>query len=142
MASAGTIFRLGCATACLAVMFGAFGAHALGDSLKASNMTHVYETGVQYQFYHAPPQLAISWLLTLKHGPDTRVLHLAAATFAVGTLLFSGSLYALALSGVDALGIITPFGGVLLIVGWLLLMWRGPRVLARQAGDGLLTVQQ
>ena len=76
-----------------------------------------------------------------------RDVHVAGAAFAAGSVLFCGSLYALALTGVRELGVITPIGGVLYLLGWLLLLWRGPAVLARHGGDGgggplLTSVQQ
>ena len=147
MRAAALFFRLGCLHAGLAVVIGAFGAHGVADTLENNNMTHVYETGVQYQFYHVPPHFVIAWLLSLA-GPHTAwcSLCVAGAMFSLGTVLFSGSLYALALTNIDALGVITPFGGLLYIAGWMLLMCRGPDILGVRAGesaaDGLLTVQR
>ena len=149
-APAALYFRLGCASAFLAVCIGAFGAHALESTLASTNMTKVYETGVAYQFYHVPPQLAVAWLLTLRGaGEHAGALRAAGGLFVLGTLLFSGSLYALALSGIKPLGIVTPFGGLCLLGGWLLLMWRGSTVVARHDAVGaassnssLLAVQQ
>ena len=101
----------------VAVGLGAFGAHVLEDRL-AEGMMAIYRTGVEYHFYHTLALLATG-LLALR-TPSAK-LRAGGWAFAVGTLLFSGSLYALAISGIRALGTITPFGGVLFIVGWILL---------------------
>ena len=91
-------FRLGCAVACLGVTIGAFGAHALTDTLKANNMTTVYETGVAYQMYHAPPLLAIAWLLTLRgSAADARVLSIAGKLYTFCVAHLHGYLHALAM---------------------------------------------
>ncbi len=103
----------------LGVAFGAFGAHALRARL-APDLLAVFHTGVEYQFYHAFALLAVGVLLLLKPAP---ALPVAGWCFAVGVLLFSGSLYALALSGTRWLGAITPFGGLLFLVGWGALIW-------------------
>jgi uncharacterized membrane protein YgdD (TMEM256/DUF423 family) len=79
----------------------------------------VWKTAVDYQFVHALALLLIGLLAAQRPSP---ALHAAVWCMAAGVLLFSGSLYALTLSGVRALGAITPFGGVLLIVGWALLL--------------------
>ncbi len=104
----------------LAVAFGAFGAHALRARLSAE-MLAAYRTGVEYHFYHALALLAGGALLSAR---PSSLLNAACACFAFGVLLFSGSLYALALSGVRGLGAITPIGGLLFLVGWALLaLW-------------------
>ncbi len=94
----------------LTVALGAFGAHGLKTRL-APEMLAIFETGVRYQAYHALGLLALAAL----KGPDR-----AGWCFLVGIVLFSGSLYALALTGVRWLGAITPIGGVLFLVGWAL----------------------
>lgn len=101
----------------LAVLLGAFGAHALKVRLPAEAMA-TYQTAVQYHFWHALGLLAIGvlWL----QRPDWSLLAWAAWPIAAGIVLFSGSLYALAVSGVRSLGAITPFGGAAFVVGWLL----------------------
>ncbi|MBI4348464.1 MAG: DUF423 domain-containing protein [Elusimicrobia bacterium] len=114
-------FRAGAAGMLLAVAFGAFGAHALRGRLD-SDMLAVFETGVRYQAYHA---LALLALAGLAAQLDPRAASGAAACFAGGILLFSGSLYALALTGVRKLGAITPLGGVLLLAGWAWLLAGG-----------------
>lgn len=101
-----------------AVALGAFGAHGLRHRLGADLMS-IYQTAVQYHFWHALALLGAVALLPQRPVPW---LHAAAACWALGTLLFSGSLYALALSGVRGLGAITPFGGVLLLAGWACLL--------------------
>ncbi len=101
----------------LAVALGAFGAHALKDRLTALGRTATWETAV---FYHAIHAVA---LLAVARAP--RFSPVAAWCFLAGVLMFSGSLYALSLVGVNRLGIITPFGGVLFMVGWIFLGWKG-----------------
>lgn len=103
----------------LGVAFGAFGAHALRTRLTPDLMA-VYHTGVEYQFYHALALLGVGVLLQLRPAPG---LMLAGGCFTAGVLLFSGSLYALALSGVRLLGAVTPLGGLLFLAGWAALLW-------------------
>jgi uncharacterized membrane protein YgdD (TMEM256/DUF423 family) len=110
---------LGALAGFLGVALGAFGAHALRGRL-GLEMFAVYRTGVEYQFYHAFALLLVG--LCAMQRPQ-RALDVAGYCFAGGILLFSGSLYALALSGVRALGAITPFGGLLFLVGWGKLAW-------------------
>jgi uncharacterized membrane protein YgdD (TMEM256/DUF423 family) len=109
---------LGSVFAGLAVATGAFGAHGLKDRLAASEMLDAYHTAVQYQMYHALGLLAVGLMAQRSTGVCAQV---AGWSFLVGILLFSGSLYALTLSGVKALGAITPFGGVAFLVGWVAL---------------------
>lgn len=115
---------LGTASGFIAVAAGAFGAHALKARL-TPDMLAVFETGARYQMYHALALLAVAWAGARWPG------RLAAASgwcFVAGTVLFSGSLYAMTLTGVRGLGAVTPFGGVLFLAGWLLLAlatWRG-----------------
>ena len=105
---------LGAAYGLLGVALGAFGAHALRARL-TPELLAVYHTGVEYQFYHALALLAVG-LLALQRCPAP--LPLAGWCFALGVPLFSGSLYLLALTGTRWLGAITPFGGLLFLVGW------------------------
>jgi len=108
----------------IAVAAGAFGAHALKASLSA-DMLAVFDTGVRYQMFHTLALLAAAWAAT--RWPR-RWIAAAGACFLAGMLLFSGSLYLLALTGTRGLGAITPFGGVLFLAGWLCLAlaaWRG-----------------
>lgn len=113
--SAAFWIRLGAVSAAVAVGLGAFGAHALKDRLTPERLD-VFEVGVRYQMYHALALLACG-LLAL-HG---RRVDIAGWSFAVGTLVFSGSLYALVLAERRWLGAITPIGGLAFLVGWLAL---------------------
>ena len=102
----------------LGVAFGAFGAHALRDRLDAYSIS-VYERAVFYHFLHALGMLAVSASNKLSTSQLNRVCGLLLA----GVLIFSGSLYALAISGNRMLGAVTPVGGVSFIAAWLLLAW-------------------
>ena len=101
----------------IAVVLGAFAAHGLRTIL-SERMLATFATGAQYQMYHA---LAIGLAGFAVRGRAARLANIAAALFLAGIALFSGSLYALALTGVTALGMITPLGGLSLIAGWVLL---------------------
>lgn len=114
---------LGALSGLIAVAAGAFGAHGLKGRL-APEMLAVFETGARYQAYHALALLAVATLAGRFPG---RALGAAGWLFALGTLVFSGSLYALALSGVRALGAITPFGGAAFLAGWGCLAWAALR---------------
>ena len=103
----------------LSVGIGAFGAHALRAILEASGRIETFETAVRYQFYHTLALLAIG--LLMYHIPDKKLGYAALAMMG-GILIFSGSLYILCLTGARWWGAVTPFGGVLLIVGWVLLL--------------------
>ncbi len=109
--------------AALAVILGAFGAHALKAKL-APDQLLVFETGVRYQFYHSMALFVagIAWL-----SYPFKAVKLAATFFIVGILLFSGSLYAMSLLsmgqvGIGPLGILTPIGGLFFIMGWVSLL--------------------
>lgn len=109
----------------LAVIIGAFGAHALKARL-TPELLSVYETGVQYHFWHALALLAIGILAY--QLPGSRTLMASGIAFLVGIILFSGSLYLLASTeirhiGFMPVGLITPFGGMSFIIGWLLLLF-------------------
>ncbi|WP_423822762.1 DUF423 domain-containing protein [Salinisphaera sp. SPP-AMP-43] len=109
----------------LAVCLGAFGAHALSAHL-SEKMQAVWHTAEQYQFYHALALLVVG--LLMRTGLAGAAMTTAAWCFIAGTLVFSGSLYLLAGSGIRMLGAITPVGGMLLIIGWIALLvgvWRG-----------------
>ncbi len=99
------------------VAAGAFGAHALKTRLQP-DMLAVFETAARYQMYHA---MAIVCLGLLSSRIDQSLLQVSGFSLLGGTLLFSGSLYALVLTGNRSLGAITPIGGALLIFGWLML---------------------
>ena len=107
---------LGAASAFLSVTAGAFGAHALRARLSADLQT-IFETGARYHMYHSLALIAVGLLAHLRPSP---LLNGAGWAFVVGLVLFSGSLYALALSGIRVLGAITPLGGVGFLVGWVL----------------------
>jgi len=103
-----------------AVGLGAFGAHALKGHLDPA-MTAVWQSAVQYHAWHALALLGVGSLLV--HWPGKRGFALAAWLFVVGIALFAGSLYAVALTGMHSLGMITPFGGVAFLAGWAVLAW-------------------
>ena len=99
------------------VALGAFGAHGLRGRLSPEMLT-VFETGVRYHMYHA---LALLFVALVLPRLDGRAVVIAGWSFVAGIVLFSGSLYALALSGVTTLGAVTPLGGVAFLVGWIAL---------------------
>jgi len=103
-----------------AVAAGAFGAHALRARL-APDLLAVYQTAVQYHFWHALGLLAVG--LMYAQRPDSGALAAAAWLLVAGLLLFSGSLYALALTGVRGLGAVTPVGGVAFLAAWVAVAW-------------------
>lgn len=96
------------------VALGAFAAHGLKSRLSAEYLA-VFQTGTHYQLIHALALLGVAILALVAPG---RLVNLAGGFFAVGIVLFSGSLYALTLSGIAKLGIITPFGGLAFLAGW------------------------
>ncbi len=98
----------------LGVGLGAFGAHALKDKLDPY-LLDVFEVGVRYQMYHTLALLFVAWAASRAPGMATQI---AGWGFIVGTIIFSGSLYILALTGIRWLGAITPIGGVAFLVGW------------------------
>jgi uncharacterized membrane protein YgdD (TMEM256/DUF423 family) len=107
-------FAVGAVSAFIAVAAGAFGAHALKGRL-TPDMLGVFEVGARYQMYHALALIACAWALTKWPGTLTVT---SGWLFIAGTIVFSGSLYALGLSGHRWLGAITPFGGLALLAGW------------------------
>ncbi len=112
-----TFLALGALSAFVSVAAGAFGAHALRARL-APDLLAVFETGARYQMFHALALLAVAWAVGRWPGAAA-----AGWLFLAGTLLFSGSLYALALTGARGLGAVTPVGGVAFLAGWLWLAW-------------------
>ena len=98
----------------LVVVLGAFGAHALKAILSPYELS-VWQTALQYQMFHTPVILGLSFI------PSNKYLDKALTCFVSGIIIFSGSLYILAISGIKILGMITPIGGVILIVAWILL---------------------
>jgi uncharacterized membrane protein YgdD (TMEM256/DUF423 family) len=115
-----SVFAIGSILAGLGVAFGAFAAHALKASL-SPQLLATFETGVRYQMYHGLGLLGLAW--AIGRWPERRLVP-AAALMVFGTLVFSGSLYLLGLTGARWFGAITPFGGVALIAGWGLATWR------------------
>jgi uncharacterized membrane protein YgdD (TMEM256/DUF423 family) len=114
------ILVAGAGFAMLAVMTGAFAAHGLKHVLDAGYLA-VFETAARYQMYHAIALMVVGVISTMPQF-STRWVKLAAFAFMLGIILFSGSLYLLALSGIKWLGAITPLGGVAFIFGWLALI--------------------
>jgi uncharacterized membrane protein YgdD (TMEM256/DUF423 family) len=112
-------FVLGSVLGGFGVAAGAFGAHGLKVWV-SPEMLAVFETGVRYHLIHALALLAVAWASTRWASAAIRA---AGWLFVAGILVFSGSLYVLTLTGIRALGAITPFGGVAFILGWLLLAW-------------------
>jgi len=110
-------FVLGAASAFVSVAAGAFGAHALRGRLSAE-LLGVFETAARYQMYHAFALIATAWAVARWPGA---LSYWAGWLFVGGTVLFSGSLYALALTGVRWLGAITPLGGLAFMAGWICL---------------------
>ncbi len=109
---------LGSINAALAVIFGAFGAHALKARI-SPEMLNVYHTGSQYHFYHALGMLLVGVLATQLQNQGA--LRLSGFLMLAGIVLFSGSLYLLAITGVTWLGAVTPLGGVAFIAAWIVL---------------------
>ncbi len=117
-----TLFRTGALFGFFAVIFGAFGAHALKEHLTPEQLDS-FHTGVRYQFYHA---LALLFMAILMYKRKNKLIEYTGWFFISGTILFSGSIYLLALRNIIGfsaswLGPITPIGGTLLIIGWALL---------------------
>ena len=117
---------IGALSGFLAVAAGAFGAHALRDRL-STDMLGVFQTGATYQMYHALALVGVGILLARFSVDGSALVSAAGWLFVAGTLLFSGSLYALSLSNTTWLGAITPIGGIAFLLGWLALavgIWR------------------
>lgn len=110
-AAAGALFGF------LGVALGAFGAHALRDQIPADRLA-VFQTGVQYQAMHA-----LALLILGLAARESRAMRVAGWLFVAGVVVFSGSLYALALTGTRGFGAVTPFGGVALLAGWVAVLW-------------------
>jgi len=110
-------FFLGSLSAFLSVAFGAFGAHALKEKI-SPHFLEIFQTGVHYQMFHSLALLFLG-LFTIQKN-----IHLNASGwfFFCGIILFSGSLYILSLTGIRSFGMITPFGGVCFLLGWMILI--------------------
>lgn len=109
------LLALGGMSAFFAVGLGAFAAHGLKTSLPA-DLLATFEVGVRYQMYHALWLIAVGLVYARRPG---KAIAASGWLFVIGTVLFSGSLYVLAMSGVRALGMVAPLGGVAFLVGWL-----------------------
>lgn len=109
---------LGSINALIAVMLGAFGAHGLKSRL-STDMLEIFQTGVQYHFYHALGLLAVG--VIAYHLPDSGLLKWSGWLMLTGIIIFSGSLYILSTTGITWLGAITPIGGTAFIAAWILL---------------------
>ncbi len=118
------LITLGAVSVALSVALGAFAAHGLKARLPADILA-VFQTGVQYQFYHSLGLILVGILAQLYKGSS--LLSAAGLLMAAGILLFSGSLYVISTTGIRSLGIITPIGGVAFIAAWLMVaigIWR------------------
>lgn len=111
---------LGAILACLGVVLGAFGAHALKDKFASPHYAAIWETAVQYHMYHALGIVGLGILSNAAILGSTSLLSWAGYLMFTGIIFFSGSLYVLAVTGVKKLGAITPIGGMLFIVAWVL----------------------
>jgi len=112
-----TILLAGAIFMALAILLGAFGAHAL-KTLLSPEMLAVYKTGVEYQFYHALGLLLIG---LIGFHTQSKWLNRSAIIIGIGIILFSGSLYVLSLTGIKVVGAITPIGGISFVAGWICL---------------------
>lgn len=108
---------LGSGNAALAIMLGAFAAHAIKDSL-SERMLAIFNTAVDYHLYHSLGLIVIGVLISLR--PTSKILSSAVYLMVFGIILFCGSLYALSITGITKLGIITPLGGLAFIIAWVL----------------------
>jgi uncharacterized membrane protein YgdD (TMEM256/DUF423 family) len=111
-------FGLGAVSAMLAIGAGAFGAHALRARISPEHLA-IFETGARYQIYHALALLAVAWAVSRWPGS---LPVFAGWLFVLGSILFSGSLYILALTGVRWWGAVTPIGGLAFLGGWVCLV--------------------
>lgn len=108
----------GAISGALAVLLGAFGAHLL-KQLISPDMLEVYQTGIHYQFYHTFAMLCVGILMNFN---PSKTLKWSGYLFIAGTIIFSGFLYLLALTGIKALGMIVPIGGLTLVAAWIFLL--------------------
>jgi uncharacterized membrane protein YgdD (TMEM256/DUF423 family) len=112
-------FIAGSLSAFSAVALGAFGAHGLKERV-SPEMLAIFEVGVRYHMYHALALLGVAWAAARWPGGS---INAAGWLFLLGMLVFSGSLYALSVTGIRWLGAITPIGGAAFLIGWLCLAW-------------------
>ncbi len=115
-------FTTGSVLAGSGIAAGAFGAHGLKDVL-TPEMHSIFETAVRYQMYHCFGLIATAWAINQRGGENLQNFRIAGWSFVVGIVLFSGSLYALSISGQRWMGAITPIGGLAFIIGWIVLAW-------------------
>ena len=108
----------------LSVAFGAFGAHGLRGKISPEDLA-IFETAARYQMYHA---LALIGVGLIGAKVDSVFVRLAGSLFFGGSMIFSGSLYAVVLAGQRWMGMVTPFGGLLLIMGWIILAFNVLRI--------------
>ena len=112
------LIGIGALLAFLAVLLGAFGAHALKGTLTDGDLT-IWRTAVDYHLAHALAIIAIG--LLFERNPDSKIFYTAGVLMGIGILIFSVSLYTLCLSGIRKFGMITPLGGLSFMIGWILL---------------------
>lgn len=105
----------------LAVALGAFAAHALEDMLDDYS-TGIWDTAIQYQMFHATALILVGILMSKAILGEVKQLKIAMICFNAGIIIFAGSLMALALTGIGILGAITPIGGVLFLIGWIMVI--------------------
>lgn len=115
-----TFIVIGAVAMALGVILGAFGAHGLKNKL-TPDLLAVYQTGVEYHLYHALGLILVGVLIN--QFPQVAGLHTGGWLLLAGIVIFSGSLYVLAISGIRWLGAITPIGGTAFIAGWLWIAW-------------------
>ncbi len=108
---------LGAGNAALAIMLGAFASHSLKSTLN-ERMLSVFNTAIDYHLYHALGLIVVG--LIINQHPPSKALHTAVYLMLIGIIVFCGSLYALSLTGITKLGMITPIGGIAFIAAWLL----------------------
>ena len=104
----------------IGVAIGAFGAHGLADTLETNGRTDTFQTASEYQMYHALAILMVGWLST---QVNHKLVQWAGYFFTAGVLIFSGSLYVLAIFDLGFMGAIAPIGGTSLLAGWACLVW-------------------
>ncbi len=115
-----TTLGFGSILALIAVVMGAFASHSLKGTLTAESLS-IWQTAVRYQMYHALALVLVSILMRTETKAPKIWLNISSIAFMVGVVLFSGSLYSLTITTRNWLGIITPIGGVVLIIGWICL---------------------
>jgi uncharacterized membrane protein YgdD (TMEM256/DUF423 family) len=110
----------------LSVAGGAFGAHALREKISERSL-EIFDTGARYQMYHALALLLVAMLISRSENPPTTLL-VSGWLFIIGVVIFSGSLYALSLTGIKSLGAVAPLGGLALMLGWAALAVAGATI--------------